>query len=118
MIIDVKNWCPGRSVLSKTNLWLKDFAQMHENEGVRCAIQSLAGVYIYDYLPSEKIRQRINDRYAVAGAHFSKLLAAPESTEVGKGSEVITMAVILSMQDVSFLCSRQLPEGSAREDES
>ncbi|CAM1502062.1 Fc.00g040460.m01.CDS01 [Cosmosporella sp. VM-42] len=103
----VKNWCPGRSVLSKTNLWLKDFAQMHENEGVRSAIQSLAGVYIYDYLPTEKIRQRINDRYAAADAHFSKLLAAPESSEVGKGSEVITMAVILSMQDV-VLTERRL----------
>ncbi|KAF7559997.1 hypothetical protein G7046_g4155 [Stylonectria norvegica] len=103
----VHNWCPGRSVLNNTNLWLKDFAQMHENEGIRCAIQSLAGVYIYDYLPDESIRKRINDRYALADAHFSRLLAAPESHETGKGSEVITMAVILSMQDI-VLTERRL----------
>ncbi|KAL6409660.1 hypothetical protein AUP68_06043 [Ilyonectria robusta] len=103
----IKNWCPGRSVLNNTNLWLKDFAQMHENEGIRCAIQSLAGVYIYDYLPDERIRQRINDRYMLADAHFSNLLVSPESSEIGKGSEVITMAVILSMQDI-VLTERRL----------
>ncbi|KAH7157718.1 fungal-specific transcription factor domain-containing protein [Dactylonectria estremocensis] len=103
----IKNWCPGRSVLSNTNLWLTDFAQMHENAGIRCAIQSLAGVYIYDYLPDERIRQRINERYIRADKHFSTLLASPESSEVGKGSEVITMAVILSMQDI-ILTERRL----------
>ncbi|KAH7175775.1 fungal-specific transcription factor domain-containing protein [Dactylonectria macrodidyma] len=103
----IKNWCPGRSVLSNTNLWLTDFAQMHENAGIRCAIQSLAGVYIYDYLPDERIRQRINERYIRADKHFSELLSSPESSEVGKGSEVITMAVILSMQDI-ILTERRL----------
>ncbi|KAF4970443.1 hypothetical protein FSARC_2520 [Fusarium sarcochroum] len=96
----IKNWCPGRSVLSNTNLWLRDLAPMHKNEGILHAIQSLAGVYIYDYLPDERIRQRINQRYIMADEYFSKLLNAPESREVGKGAEVITMAVLLSMQDV------------------
>lgn len=82
---------------------------MHENEGIRCAIQSLAGVYIYDYLPDERIRQRINERYMLADAHFSNLLASPESSEIGKGSEVITMAVILSMQDVSLGIPKRPP---------
>lgn len=100
-MVDIKNWCPGRSVLNNTNLWLTDFAKMHDNEGIRCAIQSLAGVYIHDYLPDERIRARINERYALADAHFSRLLVDPRSSEVGKGQEVITMAVILSMQDVS-----------------
>lgn len=77
---------------------------MHENEGIRCAIQSLAGVYIYDYVPEPRIRQRINQRYLEADAHFSNMLTSPENTEIGKGSEVITMAVILSMQDVSLCC--------------
>ncbi|KAM0561111.1 hypothetical protein ACHAPJ_003612 [Fusarium lateritium] len=96
----IKNWCPGRSVLSNTNLWLRDLAPMHKNEGILHAIQSLAGVYIYDYLPDERIRQRINQRYIMADEYFSKLLNAPESREVGRGAEVITMAVLLSMQDV------------------
>jgi hypothetical protein len=74
---------------------------MHKNEGIRYAIQSLAGVYIYDYLPDERIRQRINERYIMADEYFSKLLVAPESRRIGGGDEVITMAVLLSMQDVS-----------------
>ncbi|KPM40958.1 hypothetical protein AK830_g5628 [Neonectria ditissima] len=103
----IKNWCPGRSVLSNTNLWLTDFASMHKNEGILCAIQSLAGVYIYDYLPDERIRKRINDRYIKADEIFRSLLTKPESYEIGKGSEVITMAVILSMQDI-VLTERRL----------
>ncbi|KAF5006538.1 hypothetical protein FDECE_7107 [Fusarium decemcellulare] len=80
---------------------------MHKNEGILYAIQSLAGVYIYDYLPDERIRQRINERYAMADEYFSKLLVAPESREVGGGDEVITMAVLLSMQDI-ILTERRL----------
>jgi hypothetical protein len=101
--VDIKNWCPGRSVLSNTNLWLKDLAPMHKNEGILHAIQSLAGVYIYDYIPDERIRQRINQRYVTADQYFSTLLNAPESRENGKGQEVITMAVLLSMQDVCII---------------
>ncbi|KAH7132758.1 fungal-specific transcription factor domain-containing protein [Dactylonectria macrodidyma] len=95
-----KNWCPGRSVLNDTNLWLRDLAPMHKTEGILYAIQSLAGIYIYDYLPDERIQQRINERYAMANEYFSKLLVAPESRNVGRSDEVITMAVILSMQDI------------------
>ncbi|KAM5346712.1 hypothetical protein ACJ41O_009717 [Fusarium nematophilum] len=102
-----KNWCPGRSVLSNTNLWLTDLAPMHNNEGILYAIQSLAGVYIYDYLPDERIRQRINERYAMADEYFRRLLVSPESRQVGGGDEVITMAVILSMQDI-VLTERRL----------
>ncbi|KAF5979012.1 hypothetical protein FCOIX_5556 [Fusarium coicis] len=105
--VDLKNWCPGRSVLSDTNLWLKDLAPMHKNEGILHAIQSLAGVYIYDYIPDERIRQRINQRYTMADQYFSTLLNAPESRETGKGQEVITMAVLLSMQDI-VLTERRL----------
>ncbi|KAG7403327.1 hypothetical protein Forpe1208_v016425 [Fusarium oxysporum f. sp. rapae] len=96
----LKNWCPGRSVLSDTNLWLKDLAPMHKNEGILHAIQSLAGIYIYDYVPDERIRQRVNQLYVMADRHLRMLLNAPESREIGKGQEVITMAVLLSMQDV------------------
>ncbi|KAK7413874.1 hypothetical protein QQX98_007215 [Neonectria punicea] len=104
---NINNWCPGRSVLSNTNLWLTDFANMQQHEGVLCAIQSLAGVYIYDYTPNERIRRRINERYIQADEKFRELLARPESYEIGKGSEVITMAVVLSMQDI-VLTERRL----------
>ncbi|KAH7243913.1 fungal-specific transcription factor domain-containing protein [Fusarium solani] len=107
-----KNWCPGRSILNHTNLWLRDLAPMHKNEGILYAIQSLAGVYIYDYLPDELIRQRINERYVMADEYFSKLLVAPESRRIGGGDEVITMAVILSMQDI-VLTERRLKKPSS-----
>ncbi|OBS15806.1 hypothetical protein FPOA_13415 [Fusarium poae] len=103
----IKNWCPGRSVLTTTNLWLKDLAPMGENKGILHAIQSLAGVYIYDYLPDERIRKRINERYDMANEYFVELLTAPESRMRGQGREVITMAVLLSMQDV-ILTERRL----------
>ncbi|KAF4462609.1 hypothetical protein FALBO_10570, partial [Fusarium albosuccineum] len=104
---NTKNWCPRRSVLSNTNLWLRDLAPMHKNEGILYAIQSLAGVYIYDYLPDERIQQRINKRYTITDEYFSKLLVAPKSREVGGGDKVITMAVLLSMQDI-ILTERRL----------
>ena len=99
--LDIRNWCPGRSVLVETNLWLKDFAQMHKSIGVRSAIQSLAGIYIYDYLPLESIRLRVNQRFFDAEARFSRLLQDPATaTDEGQANELITIAVILSMQDV------------------
>jgi hypothetical protein len=76
---------------------------MGSNQGILHAIQSLAGVYIYDYLPDERIRQRINQRYAMANQYFIELLNAPESRTRGEGREVITMAVLLSMQDVCIM---------------
>uniref|UniRef100_A0A4E9EPU3 Transcription factor domain-containing protein n=1 Tax=Gibberella zeae TaxID=5518 RepID=A0A4E9EPU3_GIBZA len=103
----IKNWCPGRSVLENTNLWLKDLAPMGRNKGILHAIQSLAGVYIYDYLPDERIRKRINERYTMANEYFAELLNAPQSRTRGQGREVITMAMLLSMQDV-ILTERRL----------
>ncbi|KAL7817113.1 fungal-specific transcription factor domain-containing protein [Trichoderma gracile] len=98
----IGNWCPGRSVLGKTNLWLQDFAAMEGSEGVLCAIQSLAGIYVYDYQPMEEISRRINHRFALAEARLSHLLSRT-GLSVDEASELITIASILSMQDVSGL---------------
>ncbi|EFY90455.1 hypothetical protein MAC_03449 [Metarhizium acridum CQMa 102] len=104
----IRNWCPGRSVLEDTNLWLKDFAQMHKSVGVRSAIQSLAGIYIYDYLPLESIRNRVNQRFSDAEERFSQLLNDPmTATDETQANELITIAVILSMQDI-VLTERRL----------
>ncbi|KAG6989484.1 hypothetical protein FocnCong_v020957 [Fusarium oxysporum f. sp. conglutinans] len=103
----IKNWCPGRSVLRDTNLWLKDLAPMHGNEGILQAIKCLAGTYIYDYVPDERIRQRINQLYVEADQNYIAHLNAPESREVGKGQEAITMTVLLSMLDI-VLTERRL----------
>ena len=97
----IHNWCPGRSILKDTNLWEKDFALMHKRDGIRSAIQSLAGIYIHDYTPNEALLRRVNDRFAEAESSLTELLNDPTSLRVGRGSEVITLSVILSMQDVS-----------------
>lgn len=78
---------------------------MCSNRGILHAMQALAGVYIYDYLPDERVRQRINQRYVESNQYFIELLNDPESRMPGKGQEVITMAILLSMHDVRILCS-------------
>ncbi|KAG5982958.1 hypothetical protein E4U55_001058 [Claviceps digitariae] len=104
----IRNWCPGRSVLEDTNLWLKDFAQMHKSIGVRSAIQSLAGIYIYDYQPLESIRNRVNRRFEDAEKRFTQLLNDPATyRDESQANELITIGVILSMQDI-VLTERRL----------
>ncbi|KAK4072698.1 transcriptional regulator family: Fungal Specific TF [Trichoderma aggressivum f. europaeum] len=97
----LRNWCPGRSILGKTNSWLQDFAPMEGNSGVLCAMQSLAGIYVYDYQPLEEISRRINHRFALAEDRLSQLLAKTDPT-VDETSELITIASILSMQDIVY----------------
>ena len=88
-------------MLKKTNLWLADFAKMQSNDGVRAAIQSLAGVYIYDYQPTKGIRDRVNEHFGVAESRLSQLLNNPQALAADQGNEIITMCAIMSMQDVS-----------------
>ncbi|KAL7940244.1 fungal-specific transcription factor domain-containing protein [Trichoderma barbatum] len=95
----ISNWCPGRSILDKTNSWLRDFAPMHGNNGVLCAIQSLAGIYVYDYQPLEDISRHIEAKFVHAEARLSQLLGETELT-VADTSELITISSILSMQDI------------------
>lgn len=73
---------------------------MEGNDGVLYAMQSLAGIYVYDYQPLEEISRRINLQFAKAEARLSQLLAKPEPT-IEETSELITITSILSMQDVS-----------------
>ncbi|KAK4077970.1 hypothetical protein Purlil1_12168 [Purpureocillium lilacinum] len=75
---------------------------MHASDGVRAAIQSLAGVYIYDYCPTDAVRQRVNARYAEAEACVSRLLNYWASLEDGQVSEFLTITAILSTQDIVF----------------
>ncbi len=104
---DTRNWCPGRSVLTKTNLWLTDFASMQHSPGVLAAIQSLAGIYVYDYLPGDILRRRVNERFAIAEARLSELLQDTRSLDDNESSELVTLASLLSMQDV-VLTERRL----------
>ncbi|KAL7938629.1 fungal-specific transcription factor domain-containing protein [Trichoderma chlorosporum] len=102
----IRNWCPGRSILGKTNSWLQDFAPMEGNNGVLCAIQSLAGIYVFDYQPLEEISRRINHRFALAEARLAQLLSDRRRT-VAETSELITISSILSMQDIVLVERRR-----------
>jgi hypothetical protein len=106
---DVNNWCPGRTILDDSNLWLKDFASMHSNDGVRAAIQSLAGIYIYDYMPVDAIRNRVLERFTEAETRFGELLSSPARNNPENASEIITLSVLLSMQDVRVLLNKFTP---------
>lgn len=74
---------------------------MQGNDGVRSAIQCLAGVYIYDYVPQRGISKRINELFEVAEARLTELINDPMTLKSDRADELITIAVILSMQDVS-----------------
>ncbi|OAQ96186.1 hypothetical protein LLEC1_02265 [Akanthomyces lecanii] len=93
-----RNWCPGRSVLTKTNLWLTDFASMQHSPGVLAAIQSLA---------DDTLRRRVNERFAIAEARLSELLQNASKLDEIQSSELVTLASLLSMQDV-VLTERRL----------
>lgn len=80
---------------------------MHDSVGVLSAIQSLAGIYIHDYLPDEIVRRRVNERFAMAEARFSQLLQDPANLDARESSELVTLASLLSMQDI-VLTERRL----------
>jgi hypothetical protein len=87
--------------MRKTNLWLNDFARMQQNSGVRAAIQALAGVYIYDYTPTPKVRQQVNGLFKIAESRLTELINYPTELDDNLSEELITIATLLSMQDVS-----------------
>jgi hypothetical protein len=92
-------WCPGRSVLRESNVWLNEFARMHNHFGILAAMQSLAGIYIYDYTQAPHVRMRVIRRFAEAELRLQVLLTDPDSLR--DGNEVVTITCFLAMQDVS-----------------
>ncbi|KAI8710306.1 hypothetical protein NCS52_01583100 [Fusarium sp. LHS14.1] len=96
----LKNWCPGRSVLKKTNPWLIILAQACRNTAISNAIASaigcLAGIYIYDYNADERIREAVCRRYTMAAEYYKGLLEDPKSKGPGEGEEFVALGVVLS----------------------
>ncbi|CEJ91022.1 hypothetical protein VHEMI06765 [[Torrubiella] hemipterigena] len=103
----INNWCPGRSILKKSNLWLTDFAKMQGKVGVLAAIQSLAGIYIYDYQPSAIICEGVNRRFRQAEARLTDLLENADTLSSEDVNELVTISALLSMQDI-VLVERRL----------
>jgi hypothetical protein len=102
---DLKNWCPGRSVLVKTNPWRLILAQACGNTAISDAIASaigcLAGMYIYDYLADERIREAVCRRYTMAAEYYQELLKDLKSKRPGEGEESVALGVVLSTIHVS-----------------
>ncbi|KAL6351800.1 hypothetical protein LRP88_14893 [Fusarium phalaenopsidis] len=97
---DLKNWCPGRSVLAETNPWPLILTQACRNTAVSDAIASaigcLAGMYIYDYLADERIREAVCRRYTMAAEYYQELLKDLKSKRPGEGEESVALGVVLS----------------------
>lgn len=104
-MIDLKNWCPGRSVLEKTNPWPIILAQACRNTAISDAIASaigcLAGIYIYDYNADERTREAACRRYTMAAECYEGLLEDLKSKGPGEGEEFLALGVVLSTIHVS-----------------
>ncbi|POR33514.1 hypothetical protein TPAR_06299 [Tolypocladium paradoxum] len=98
----VSNWCPGRSILPETNFWLNDLARMLPNDGIRAALLSLSGVYIYDYLPTLQIGHRVNMRFSDADIRLVNLLNDWPGLDSDQIDELVNISIILSMRDIVF----------------
>lgn len=75
---------------------------MHQSTGIQSAIHCLAGIYIYDYLPTPQLRRQVNEKLALAESRLSRLLHKHMTLDASRISEVITILILLSMQDVSI----------------
>lgn len=64
------------------------------------AILALSGVYVYDYTRSPKLIHQINACFREAETRFAQLLCSRTTWGANK-SELISLAVLLLMQDVS-----------------
>ncbi|KAI8648875.1 hypothetical protein NCS56_01503500 [Fusarium sp. Ph1] len=112
----LKHWCPGRSVLGETNPWLLIIAQACRNTAISAAIASaigcLAGIYIYDYLADERIREAACRRYTMAAKHYKELLKDLKSKRPGEGEESVALGVVLSTIHVVQVQQRHGKPGS------
>jgi hypothetical protein len=87
--IDTMNWCPGRSVLRQTNLWLTDLAPMHKDEGIfMLSGVSLASIYMIICRMSVSGSKSISDmswRINIS-THSSTHLKAGKTEKAGRSS--------------------------------
>ncbi|TDZ16922.1 hypothetical protein Cob_v009999 [Colletotrichum orbiculare MAFF 240422] len=99
----VGSWCPGRTVLRRTNCWLTDIAQMaHKSDCVKSAIFALAGTYVVDYHPDEQVQNATLLHYKQAVLSLSLLLklARQQAPEDRDGEALVAAIAILNMIDV------------------
>ncbi len=93
-------------MLRTTNVWLH-FGSRQHSPCILAAIQSLAGIYVHDYLPDDRVQRQVNEKFTIAEARLRKLLKDIRNLDYGASSELVTLASLLSMQDV-VLTERRL----------
>ncbi|ROT36574.1 hypothetical protein SODALDRAFT_282398 [Sodiomyces alkalinus F11] len=94
-------WCAGRAILSSTNCWIQDIAQMGDgNACVRHAILALSSTYVLDYKPDEKIRQASNAYYERAVTLLTDALKDERELRPGGSEGTVAAIALLNMMDV------------------
>lgn len=73
-----------------------------ENENIRDAMDSLVGVYIFDYTSAPMVREHANASFERADTRLEELLNRPH-LDAKETNETITIMILLAMQDVSHL---------------
>lgn len=95
-------FCAGRTLLPKTNFWLRDIAPIADkNEAVKHAVLALSAAYVLDYKPIPAIQARANYHYKMAVELLDKAMRDPTSHEVGKDDAIIAALIMLLSNDVS-----------------
>lgn len=77
-----------------------------ENEYIRYAMDSLVGVYIFDYTSAPLVREHTNTSFDLADTRLEELLNRPHLS-ADEVNETITIMILLAMQDVSLPLSFQ-----------
>lgn len=86
---------------------MADFARLEGLEGVTAAVQSLAGVYIYDYQPADVVKHRVNQSFLQAEGRLAQLIDLADSLDSGQVAELVTISAVLSMQDIVLVERRR-----------
>ncbi|KAG5989168.1 hypothetical protein E4U54_004409 [Claviceps lovelessii] len=74
---------------------------MHASSEIRAAIQELAGFFTHDDLTAASSRCQVNESFSAARGRLEGLLRNQESLTPDETTEMMTMLVILSVNDVS-----------------
>lgn len=75
---------------------------MYDNAGVLSALQSLAGVYVHDYLIDETIRGRVDKKFASAEFELRRLIQHQASLTTRGRNEILVLLAVLSVQDINL----------------
>lgn len=96
-------WCVGRTILPTTNCWLTTIPSMAaEFPGVEHAMLALAGTYVLDYLPDDRVRRRSNNHYNSAVKMLTEALGILRDTtcRTADSEALVASIALLNMMDV------------------